>query len=163
MSIVLGGDGTITGLTATGISAVQQLPAGSVIQTVYASSTSGVSTSSTSYVTTNFSTSITPKFSTSKILVMFAGQAFMDTKGVHAYISIYRGGSAVYSSSVLLINSAAATSAIGGTPTLIYQDSPATTSSTTYTMYYKTGGSGTFYLDGEGSSPYSLTLMEIAA
>jgi hypothetical protein len=153
-------DGT-NGLTFN--NSTTQASAGQVLQVVYASSTSGVSTSSTSYVTTGFSASITPKFSTSKILVVFSGQAFMDTKGVHAYISIYRGASAVYSSSVLLINSAAATSSIGGTPTLIYQDSPATTSSTTYTMYYKTGGSGTFYLDGEGSSPYSLTLMEIAA
>jgi hypothetical protein len=30
MSIVLDGNGAITGLTATGISAVQQLPAGSI-------------------------------------------------------------------------------------------------------------------------------------
>ena len=30
MTTIISGDGTITGLTATGISAVQQLPAGSI-------------------------------------------------------------------------------------------------------------------------------------
>ena len=34
MPITLNGDGAISGLTATGISAVQNLPAGSVVQVV---------------------------------------------------------------------------------------------------------------------------------
>jgi hypothetical protein len=158
MSMII--DGT-NGLTFN--NATTQASAGQVLQVVYASSTTGVTTNSTSYVTTGFSASITPKFATSKILIMFAGQAFINTVAYFGYLSIYRGGSAVYSSGTLLINSSAGSTNIAGTPTLIYQDSPATTSSTTYTMYYKSGNSGaTFYLNGEGSSPYSLTLMEIA-
>ena len=160
MAIVINGTGTITGISATdGLSSPQT---GSVIQTVYANSTSVVSTSSTSYVTTGFSASITPKFATSKILVLYAGQSYIDTKGVLAYLAIYRGESAVYSNGAMLINSSATTSGMAGTPTLIYQDSPATTSSTTYTMYFKVGGSATFTLNGDSASAYSLTLMEIA-
>lgn len=157
MSLIIDGSNGLTFPNST-----TQASAGSVIQTVYATSTTQTSTSSTSYVTTGFSASITPKFSTSKILVMFAGQVYMDTKGDHCYMAIYRGGSSIYASSALLINTSASTGGIGGTPTFICQDSPATTSSTTYTMYFKVGSGGTIYLDGQGSSPYSLTLMEIA-
>jgi hypothetical protein len=148
---------------ASGVPASSNMPAGSVLQVVYANSTSVVSTASTSYVTTGFSASITPKFSTSKILVLYAGQSYIDTKGILAYLAIYRGGSAVYSNGAMLINSSASTSGMAGTPTLIYQDSPATTSSTTYTMYFRvSGGGGTLTLNGDSSSAYSLTLLEIA-
>jgi hypothetical protein len=69
MSITLDGNGAITGLTATGISAVQQLPAGSVLQVVNAAYSTQVSNSSGTYVDTGLTATITPRFSTSKILV----------------------------------------------------------------------------------------------
>ena len=161
MSVVINGTGSISGLSNVG--GIASAQSGSIIQTVFNYSTSIVSTNSTSYSTTSFSASITPQFSTSKILVMFAGQAYVDTKNCFAYLAIYRGGGSIYSTGALLINSAATTSSMAGTPTLIYQDSPATTSSTTYTMYFKVDTGAIFYLDGQGASPYSLTLMEIAA
>ena len=161
MSIVINGTGTISGISATnGLSAPQT---GSVLQVVQATNNTQYSTASATPISTGIAASITPLFSTSKILVMFAGQAYVDTKNCFAYLAIYRGGGSIYSTGALLINSAATTSSMAGTPTLIYQDSPATTSSTTYTMYFKVDTGAIFYLDGQGASPYSLTLMEIAA
>jgi len=71
MPTIISGDGTITGLTATGISAVQNLPAGSVLQVVNLSTVGYTTASTNTWVNVpNVSLAITPKFATSKILVM---------------------------------------------------------------------------------------------
>jgi hypothetical protein len=71
MPITLNGDGAITGLTATGISAVQKLPAGTVVQVMSTTKTDVFSTASTSFVDiTGMSLSITPLASSNKILVI---------------------------------------------------------------------------------------------
>ena len=67
MPTIISGDGTITGLTSTGISAVQQLPAGSVLQVVSSTITTPTSTTSTSFTDIGLSVSITPKFSSRKV------------------------------------------------------------------------------------------------
>jgi hypothetical protein len=132
------------------------LPAGSVLQVVSANLTSGyVSTTSTSYVTTGLAASITPKSATSKILVMVTGAIYVSASQTTFY-SIYRGGSSVSLFSQLSL-------AAGWCPTAgNYLDSPATTSSTTYTVYFKTSG-GTGYFGGDAPLNNSITLLEIAA
>lgn len=163
MSIVLGGDGTITGLTATGISAVQQLPAGSVLQVVSASLSTSQSTTSTTYVTTNLTASITPKFATSKIVVIVTGSYYWGTGSGAAYFTLYRN------STNLEITSPRGfgeynipTAATGQAVAMSYQDNPTTTSSTAYTAYYRSnsGNPVVFCVDG---STATITLMEIAA
>ena len=143
------------------------LPTGSVLQVVqgvYAGSS--VTTSSATPVTTGFSVSITPKFTTSKILVIANPSWSVNSAGGAngtAVMHIYRGGSSRYqmycrtytyvTSNGVYQNNAQA---------LIYLDSPATTSSTAYTLFFElVSGAGTSFTSDGGNS--SMTLMEIAA
>jgi len=142
------------------------LPTGSVLQVVQGTSTSGTSTASATPVTTGFSVSITPKFASSKILVIANPSWAVNSAGFAngtAVMHIYRGGTSRYqmycrtynynNTSGLYQNTAQA---------LIYLDSPATTSSTAYTLFFElAGGSSTTFNSDGGFS--SMTLMEIAA
>ena len=164
MSITLSGDGSITGLTATGIDAVQNLPAGSVLQVVQGSTTSQTTSSSTSYVlASNLAATITPKFSTSKILVLVSTQCSSGNNNIYLYAGIGRNASVVFEGSVLYTTGAGA--ALWTPCVLNYLDSPATTSATTYQLYFKNGGGSAGNVQIGWSSPITstITLMEIAA
>jgi hypothetical protein len=134
-----------------------QASAGQVLQVVNSqTSISQVSTSSASYVTTGISASITPKFSNSKIFVIFNSTAFITTGN---------GNFTVYRNSTNLETSTGGFNLIAGTSaytniSINLLDSPATTSSTTYTMYFKVA-SGSIYT-GLTSYTNTITLMEIA-
>jgi len=159
MSLVLDGS---NGVTFPNGGNPQAAPS-SVIQVVSNTSATNTSTTSTSYVTTGISVSITPKFSNSKILVtMTGGQC--DYSATQAIFTIYRN------STDLALNSYGfACFYNSGTPenqaplSGQFLDSPATTSSTTYTIYFKRGaGSGTIYIGTNGNS-VTISAMEIAA
>ena len=142
------------------------LPTGSVLQVVQGTSTGSTTTSSATPVTTGFSVSITPKFASSKILVIANPSWSVNSAGFAngtAVMHIYRGGSSRYqmycrtytyvTSNGVYQNNAQA---------LIYLDSPATTSSTAYTLFFElVNGDGTSFNPDGGFS--SMTLMEIAA
>lgn len=150
-------DGT-NGLTFN--NATTQASAGQVLQVVNAQfdNATQVSTSSSTPTSSVVTASITPKFATSKILVLVNTQV-TQTSGSSGAVAIYRGTSTslgwngwVYGSS----------SQNWFPTTLISQDSPATTSSTTYTMYYKSNSGSISVFWGSGASS-TITLMEIAA
>jgi len=164
MSIVLDGNGAITGLTATGISAVQQLPAGSVLQVVQGTYNTYSTSTSTSYIDSGLTASITPKSTSSKILVvssmwfMIAGNA----QGMDCGMNIVRNSTQIWESlnqAINVYNQGSATGVEFGVPvSLNYLDSPATTSSTTYKIQVKKGnGSEIRWRSG------TIILMEIAA
>ena len=137
-------------------------PAGTVLQVVNATSTSDQSTTSTSYSSTGLSASITPKFSTSKILVMLSACGGKNGSSGGS-VQIWRGGS-----SICLVGDNLgfdSTSNNTNQPMIVqnYLDSPATTSSTTYTIYFRSNSSGQTFKFGVSSAVQSLTLMEIAA
>ena len=154
------------------------LPAGSVLQVVQTvkSDTFSVTTSSTFQDITGMSVSITPKFSTSKILVMadIAGNGTSQSatarlvRGATAIFTGDAAGSRPLGSANWLDNSQYAVEV----RTIIFLDSPATTSSTTYKLQIA-GSSATWYLnrsatDRDTSSfdprtASSITVMEIAA
>jgi hypothetical protein len=157
MALILSGD--------TGPSFVQSaaMPTGSVLQTVNATTTSNASTSSTSYVTTGFSASITPKFSTSKILVLVSGTMYSNGNGLQSYITVYRGGTNIGGNGVSICYAGSTTSQSNASVNLL--DSPATTSSTTYTVYLAASSGSTVYFNvanSLGASTASMTLIEIA-
>jgi hypothetical protein len=157
------GTNTITLPASTGIVITTGSPqSGGVIQVVNATSTSDQSTTSTSYSSTGLSVSITPKFSTSKILVMLSALGGKNGSSGGS-VQIWRGGS-----SICLVGDNLgfdSTSNNTNQPMIVqnYLDSPATTSSTTYTIYFKSNSSGQTFKFGVSSSVQSLTLMEIAA
>lgn len=145
--------GTVTGLTSA------SLPTGSVLQVVSATSQSAqATTTSTSYVTTGFSASITPSSSSNKVLVLLSALG-RNGSGGQAFYTMYRGATDLASvrSFKQLYNPSAGV--LDGAIDMSILDSPSSTSSVTYTVYFK-GSAGTTYF-GLDNSMVSLTLMEI--
>jgi hypothetical protein len=143
------------------------LPIGSVLQVVNATSGTTTSSSTASYVTTGLSASITPKFATSKILIICNTSARNSSSTVSSAWTIFRGTvSGTDLSGGLAWGMCQLYSTGGdvrGTVSLNYLDSPATTSSTTYTMAMNaTNVSNTVFAQSGGPSLASMTLMEIA-
>ena len=159
MTTIIDGSLGITYPSGSGTQAAQS----KVLQVVTNTVATNTSTSSGSYVTTGIAVSITPIFSTSKVLVTITGGQ-CDYNATQAIFTIYRG------STDLALNaygfSCFYNSAAGEMQTPLsgqYLDSPATTSSTTYTIYFKKGaGSGTVYIGTNGNS-VTISAMEIAA
>jgi len=159
-------------LTTVPSSMIQQMsaanmPTGSVIQTVTATSTTNNTTSGGTYADTGLTVSITPTSATSKIMVLIS--ATVGCSGYNAgqngvaNFQIVRGSTSIYVTAIATYNYTGAGS--GGvssvTPSILsYIDSPATTSSTTYKLQYKnTSGSSAYFNTDSGHS--TITLMEI--
>jgi hypothetical protein len=174
MSLVIDGTGSITGLTATGISAVQNLPAGSVIQVVQGTTTTQVTTTSSSLVDTGLTASITPKFATSKILVLVS-QSLAVSNSNNTFnsigLGIIRNSTTVFFSDRAL----AIRAGLSGSGDVIldalvafnYLDSPSTTSATTYKTQFRVFDTNNGSIRAQETlnttSASSITLLEIAA
>jgi len=136
--------------------------AGQVIQVVTATDSTQRSTTSTSFVTgsNTLSASITPSSASNKILIMlYTGIGRVD--GNNSYWTIYKGASNLFGSNGLYNMGRYDDS--GDDPVPLgahYLDSPATTSSITYQVYFKAEGGITAYLNMR-SAPASITLLEI--
>jgi len=135
------------------------LPAGSVLQVVQGVSTTLVSTTTSTNITSGVSASITPKFSTSKILIMFSSVGYGNAAGSQLTTYIYKNGSQLGSN--YFGQQYGPSSGVEANVSFNYLDSPATTSATTYAVYFNnTTGVGTVYL--QNGSYGTITLMEIA-
>ena len=137
--------------------------AGAVLQVVNATTIAAISTSSTSFVTTGFSLSITPSSSSSKVfLLVNGGGAYNGDANRSIHSTIYRGatnlGDATYG--LERVYGASATIAPHSMSVL---DSPATTSSTTYTCYFRSGSAANVDFSAADRGTISFTAMEIAA
>jgi len=138
-----------------------QVSAGQVLQVVSNTYTTIVTTTSTSPVTTNLAVSITPKFSTSKIFAIanLGGTGVADNSVCIFYI--YRGATLITTfHDNFYHNTAAPFYAPVGMSVL---DSPATTSATTYTVYFASGNGTQVVMNANSRSNSIITLMEIAA
>jgi hypothetical protein len=143
---------------------------GGVIQVVNSVSTAVDTTSNTGFVTTSLSLSITPKFSNSKILLTSSATVGMASANVGKFAfarngTLINNGSATWGASYLI---SAASFSLSGYPwSEVYLDSPATTSATTYAVYFgvDSGGPVSFNSRSGASNAGSATLiaMEIAA
>ena len=123
-----------------------------VTQVIFANTNTPANTSSATYVTTGLSANITPRNSANRVLIT----ATFSTDGGQGAFTIYRGGTALACDAFW----AKATGA-SSTTSITFLDSPATTSSTTYTLYFKATSGTLIFLN---SSAYygSITLQEIA-
>ena len=144
----------LTGATVTGLSA------GKVLQVVQGTHASAESTTGTTYVTTGLSASITPSSTSNKVLVFGYINSFYAYGGNPAggYIALYRGASALVTSGWLYDHS---TTAISVSMPFNHLDSPSSTSSLTYEVYFKRHSGTTVVVQDQG--PSSITLMEIEA
>jgi len=154
------------GVTKATVSSAGFSYPGAVLQIVNNLYTTATSTSSTSFVTTGHTGSITPSSSSNKIMVFINGGTGWNGNAVNknSFFTIYRNGSNVASDALYVTYcNAYASNSI----TIAYLDSPASTSSVTYTVYFKTESGGTINYVSQPSGvsavvPASMTLMEIA-
>jgi hypothetical protein len=126
--------------TATGLAWATLPASGKVLQVVYGSYSTATTISSTTYTDTGFTVSITPSATSSKIAIFIAQQAQVDgaTNSSNGGIRLLRG------TTVILEPAPFKAESIGGGMTgvttvdfrgyvsLVYLDSPSTTSSVTY-------------------------------
>jgi hypothetical protein len=141
---------------------------GSVVQVINATYSTLASTSSATLAATGLTASITPKFSTSKILVLVnvsCGKTSASASNI-GQLAIYRAASSILSISDYLGYTGTALSNYFSASSA-YLDSPATTSSTAYAVYFaSTNGTSQFQVNAAntvGNSSSTITLMEIAA
>jgi len=140
--------------------------AGNVIQVVQGTYATGVSITSSSYVDLGLSASITPTSSSSKILVIVSVQGlYLPSGGSNndcIGVKLLRGstdinimaGQLFYRNSTSVSQTSASYAS--------YLDSPATTSSTTYKIQWRTENSRPVNVNVGGETS-TITLLEIAA
>ncbi len=136
------------------------LPTGSVLQVVQGTTTTRTTSTTSAFANTAITTSITPTSATSKILVIvYCGQCDKNAADTQLDLRIQRSSTNIFDASAL--NQGLST-ALSTNITLSYLDSPATTSSTTYTIQLSNrNNAGTVAVNGNGTA--TITLMEIAA
>jgi hypothetical protein len=146
--------------SSTGIVLSSQMPTGSVLQVVNATTGNQISSTSTSaWSDTGLTASITPKFSTSKIAVIaVVGTCEMDAAG-YGMLQILRGATVLSTIQRVAQGGSGVTNA---NPVFNYLDSPATTSSTTYKVQMQSGNGQNFITGYGGGNTAGITLMEIA-
>ena len=188
--VVSGLISSVLGSTITGSQSIPKstLPTGSVLQVVQSFKTDTYSQTSQTYtVITGLTATITPTSATSKILFMAQIGCSHSVLTDSWYFAVGRGGSVVTASigdaasSRPRATTVAATADYAAVPTqnfqitipIMFLDSPATTSSTTYSVMGRTANGTTLYInrtnsdrdtanyDGRWTS--SITIMEVAA
>jgi hypothetical protein len=162
MAITLNGTTGITFPVAAGSASTLQASSGRVLQVVptsFAGTTQ--STTSTTFVATAFSASITPSSASSKIYIVFMGENLNTSGAQYGMFTLYKNSTNLGGSDGMVQNN----STSAWIPfTLSWVDSPATTSSTTYTIYQKTSSVTNSISVGWGANAQNhMTLMEIAA
>jgi len=156
-------------LGANGLAASSE-PSGSVIQTVNFITNSTTSSFNQTLTATSLAATITPKFSTSSILIFYAANIYIGSTNAWAISTIYRNSTNLSGSSIVGFGSSG--TGVGSSSTgqqsvhsASYYDSPATTSSVTYTIYIAGTSGITTTINGAPAwigNPYSsITLMEI--
>ena len=140
------------------------LPTGSVLQVVSANLTSAASTTSTSMVDTGLTASITPTSSSSKVLVLVTASGLdkPSSSGESISLSLVRGSTDIFGQTNIMYSTTAMGFVVESG--MVYLDSPATTSSTTYKLQFRGRLGGTVKINQDNSYDYSsITLLEIAA
>jgi hypothetical protein len=138
--------------------------AGQVIQVVSATDTTQRSTTSTSFVTgsNTLSVTLTPSSTSNKVFLLVNTGYMENGSGTGYVVTIYRGATNIGDATYGLLFKLSDQS-IG---IIMYLDSPATTSSTTYQVYFrKYTGAGTVNLNYDGGTnakaTASITAMEV--
>lgn len=168
MSIVLDGTSGITtpALDSTAKFASADMPLGSVLQVVSASTGTEVSSSVDSYIDTGLTASITPTSETSKILVLVQQNGCRKSPANSANmldIRLVRGGTVLGAFASALASTGSALENIVSAG-FSFLDSPATTSSVSYrTDFRSRNNTASVAVQYASVSVSSIVLLEIAA
>lgn len=137
----------------------QTLTTGKILQIVQTTDTNRVDSTSATYADTGNTASITPTSSSNQVLVVvYEGQSYKTANDTQLDFQLLRGSTSIFTYTGLNIGSVVDST----NPTIVYLDSPATTSSTTYkTQFRNRDASGTVSVNGNGTQ--IMLLMEVAA
>tara|TARA_Y100000015_G_C2382506_1_gene85658 strand:- start:169 stop:651 length:483 start_codon:yes stop_codon:yes gene_type:complete len=135
---------------------------GLVVQVVNASSTTGASTTAASMTASNLTADITPTSSSNKILVMMCTSIYMSQDGAQSSVTIFRDSTNLGRDDRGIVQFSDFEDRFQANATMMLLDSPNTTSSVTYKLYFRniSTGMGTTYI-GVDATPQFVTLMEI--
>jgi hypothetical protein len=146
------------------------LPAGASLQVVQDVYSTYTQITSNSYVDTGISQAITPSNSSNKVLIIASIQCANGT-GVNANetgFQLVRGSTSirVFERPIFAYNQSGDNISIDANISLVFLDSPSTTSETTYKVQARENSSGTMrindHFSGDGNGCSTLTLVEIA-
>jgi hypothetical protein len=138
---------------------------GTVLQTVYGTTTTSVQNNTSTYADTGLTATITPKSSSSKILVTVS-QNGLYKQAANAEnrikIAVLRGSTTLADSGNLLLYTGSAIGS-GGSYSISILDEPATGSAVTYkTQFLNPNGTAGVFVQ-EGSARSTIVLQEIAS
>jgi hypothetical protein len=126
---------------------------GKVLQVVQGIKTDTASTTSQTFVTTGLSVSITPSSTNSKILVFAMTSFGLDPNQSNVYASLYRDSTAIIQGDAasnrprITTMNYVGNGNFGGQTSIVYLDSPSSTSALTYAVYYRSSEGGTVYVN----------------
>jgi len=132
-----------------------------VLQVVQATNASTTTITTDAYTAINLSASITPSATTSKILVFATVGAILKENNQWGGIQLFRGATGVFTGGSYIGYTGTAT-ANGSSASLMYLDSPATTSATTYEVKVSSINNGA-YVQINAAATNSIIMMEISA
>ena len=164
--LAVGANGTLLtadSSEATGLKWVAPAASGKVLQVVSFSTTTNVSSSTNTKVTTGITASITPSSASSKVLVLSSAmfQKSAANAASRVSLSITRGVTDIFITENITYNNTATETF--GAWAATYLDSPATTSSTTYTVNFANAANVASVSVNPSSSTGSIVLLEIGA
>jgi hypothetical protein len=174
-NLAVGANGTVLtadSSTATGLKWATAAGGGKILQVVSTNYSTQTVVASTSYTDTGLTLSITPTSATSKILIIIS-QGFSLTRSSADNghdLRILRGATDIFDqsgsdSTAYFFGNGLTAFTVVGTSSLVYLDSPNTTSSTAYktqgrALYTTNSGSVTYQ---PNSAQSTITLMEVGA
>jgi hypothetical protein len=130
------------------------LPAGTIRQVVNGTISTTQSTSSASAQNSGLTASITPASTSNKVFITISSVCGQNYSGRSEFLYVYKNGAQVFKYELFL-------NTVSTIPlTITYLDSPATTSSTSYALWYSADGLGPAFVSG-GNTVSSITLMEV--
>lgn len=133
-----------------------------IFQVVYGSTTTETTTTSGTYATTTLTASITPQATSSKVLIIANLHVLSNAINQYTGLRIVRGASTdILTNGRAMMQPAAGD--MGVMLSMVYLDSPSTTSATSYTIYFaRTNGAGTSTVQNN-SNPSTIILAEVSA
>jgi hypothetical protein len=150
----------------TAISAAIATVTGKIVQIVSSQKTTTASTTSSSLVSASHSLSITPTSTSSKILLLqnaTLAQTSDNTASANAQVTLFRDSTNLAGSGGIMGNqNIGYDGSIYGNTAMVYLDSPSSTSSITYSVYFASSASTTsLYNFGFGAQKANLIAVEI--
>ena len=168
MAVVINGNGAVTGLTALPDSA---MATGSVVQTVFGSTTTRVINTDGNYMDSGVTATITPSSSSNKIMVIASMQWMLirDSTETDGNFKLLRDSTAI-STHTGAVHTEADTTSQGrilaeGGYTIQVLDSPSTTSAITYKVQIATNrtANNAKMEVSRSDAPSCITLLEVVA